>query len=82
VVAGNVGLLAAMLFLSFVVADSCLDHGGRIGRTWAECETQLGEVAAWSDYVGIVPIVASAIIWIGLWVASHRIIVSFFGRKK
>jgi hypothetical protein len=71
-----------MWFLSFIVSDSCLDHGGRVGRTWAECEIQLGEVAAWSDYVGIFPVVASVIIWVGLWAASHRLIASFFRREN
>jgi len=82
IIAGNIGLLAAMWLLSLLVSDICLDRGGRIGRTWAECEFQAGEIAAWSDYVGITPVVISIAVWIGLWALSHRVISNVANRGK
>ena len=74
IIAGNIGLLFAIWFLSFIVSDKCLDQGGRVGRTWAECEFQAGQIAGWSDYVGVNPVLTSAIIWIVIWAASNRLI--------
>ena len=74
IVAGNIGLLVAIWFLSFIVSDKCLDQGGRVGRTWAECEFQAGQIASWSDYVGVIPVVTSTLIWIVFWVVSNRLI--------
>lgn len=82
IVAGNIGLLVAVWFLSFIVSDKCLDQGGRVGRTWAECEFQADQVAAWSEYVGVAPLAISFIIWIMLWLLSHRLIRKFVGRGK
>jgi len=71
-----------MLLLRFVVSDACLDMGGRVGRTWAECETYAGEIASWRDYVGIVPIFLGILVWLLAWTTSYKLISNAFSRNK
>ncbi len=82
IAAGNIGLFAAVLFLLFIVSDKCLDLGGRVGQTWAECEFPVDHVAAWADYVGVGPIVIGFVIWMALWAFSQRLICKIFSRGK
>ena len=80
IVAGNVGLIAATWLLSFLAVDRCLDLGGRSGRSWMECEFQIGEFTPYSEYVGAGMIAFSFAVWLFVWFLSHRVISKVVNR--
>ena len=82
IIAGNVGLLAATWLLSFLTVDRCLDLGGRSGRSWMECEFQVGEFTPFSEFVGAGLMTLSFVVWIAVWGLSHRAISKLARRTE